>query len=112
MPVDGRDDRLSHLPGREPAAPTLGRGRAAGTVDIVESLIAPTHVRSHAEGLSGTGENDGADIVLLVTARVGALELCAEPEMECIRTLRTIERDRGDTVFDREQDVLVCAFFH
>jgi hypothetical protein len=44
--------------------------------------------------------------------RVGALELCAEPECECIRTLRTIEGDGGDPVFDRKQDVLGCALFH
>ena len=91
---------------------TLGLGGAAGPFDVVESLLAPTHVRSHAECLARTGEDDGADVVVLVTARVRAPQLCAESEVECIRTLRTIEGNRRDTVFDREQNVLVHAFFH
>jgi hypothetical protein len=108
--VDRRDDGLSHLPCRETAHPGPGIRGALSALDVIEGLPAAAHVRARAEGLSGAGEDDRANGVVLVAACVGALELRAEGEVECVHSVRTVERDRGHSVLDVEQDVLVGGF--
>jgi hypothetical protein len=62
-------------------------------------------IGARAEGPTGTGEHDDADVVVGVARAVGVVELVAHLGAERVEDVGPVEREHRDAVGDLDDDV-------